>query len=96
MKGRLPETVLASRGRKTGTTIGYFRRQLQGSLEAEVIRLFGSGRSQLEQMGILDRQALLAASERYTRTGAHEIGAIVHFTLEAERWLDVRQRDEQD
>lgn len=95
MKGLLPESVLAARDRKTGTTIGYFRRQLQGSLESEVVRLFGGRRSHLERMGILNRQALLAAVERYTRTGAHEIGAIVHFTLEAERWLDAHQGGDQ-
>lgn len=92
MKGLLPETVLAPRSRKTGTTISYFRRQMQGSLEAEVVRVFGEGPSQLERMGILNRSALLSAAAQYTRTGSHAVGVMVYLALETERWLEARKR----
>ena len=91
MKGLLPETVLAPRSRKTGTTISYFRRQMQGSLEAEVMRVFGKGPSQLERMGILDKSALLSAAAQYTRSGSHGVGVMVYLALETERWLVVHQ-----
>lgn len=92
MAGLLPESVLAARSRKTGTTAGYFRRQLQRSLQSEVSRQFGAGDSNLEQMGILDRQAILAAAGQYGSSGDHLIGAPLYSTLETERWLAVHQR----
>ena len=87
MSGLIPDSVLAARGRKTGTPAGYFRRQLQASLQAEISAVFGRGQSCLERLGILDRTAYLSAVEHYGVGGVHEIGAILHLTLETERWL---------
>jgi asparagine synthase (glutamine-hydrolysing) len=91
MRGLLPDSVLAPRGHKTGTTAGYLRRQLQRSLQSEVKLRFGAGDSNLERMGILDRPAILAAAREYEQHGTHEVGAFLYLTLETERWLAVHE-----
>ena len=91
MSGLIPESVLAPRSRKTGTPAGYFRRQFQATLPAEMESLFGRGRqSILEQMGLLNRDVFRAALEEYLSTGRHLTGAMLHLTLETERWLATR------
>jgi hypothetical protein len=92
MRGLLPDSVLAPRDRKTGTPVGYFRRQLQASLAAEVKQFFGRGRSILQRLGVLDAEAYQRAAEEYARDGVHALGALLHLTLETERWLAVRER----
>ena len=87
MQGLLPDSVLAPRPRKTGTTSGYFRRQLQGSLQPEMARWFAAGNSYLERMGILDSGKLLAAARTYDEDGDHATGSFLYLTLETERWL---------
>ena len=87
MRGLLPESVLATRERKTGTPVGYFRRQLQPRLLAEMKPYLSGRRSMLAELGIVDPDAWQAAAERYSRTGEHAIGALLHLTIEAERWL---------
>jgi asparagine synthetase B (glutamine-hydrolysing) len=92
MKGLIPDSVLAARDRKTGTPGGYFRRQFQPRAIDEAIRLFGHGQSQLERLGLVDRELLLDAANEYGTKGVHIVGAILQFTLETERWLAVRER----
>jgi hypothetical protein len=65
---------------------------MQGSLEAEVVRVFGKAPSLLERMGILNRPALFSAAEQYTRTGSHGVGVMVYLALETERWLVAHAR----
>jgi asparagine synthase (glutamine-hydrolysing) len=91
MKGLLPDSVLAARPRKTGTTAGYFRRQFQTNAPREIARWFDGRSSILERMGILDSGKVLAACRYYEQTGDHGIGSQLYLTLEAERWLAVRQ-----
>lgn len=92
MAGLLPESVLAPRSRKTGTTGGYFRRQLQHSLRSQVTQLFSTGASNLEQMGILDRRAILSAADQYASNADHLLGSWLYSTLETERWLAEHKR----
>jgi asparagine synthase (glutamine-hydrolysing) len=90
MSGMIPDSVLAPRARKTGTPVGYFGRQLRASLSSEVDKYFRSGQSQLERMGLLDRSVLESAVREYSTSGLHGLGAILHRTLETERWLASR------
>ena len=90
MAGLIPDTVLAPRSRKTGTPVGYFNRQLGISFASEVDKLFRAGQSNLERMGLLDHALLQSAVEEYSRTGLHGLGAILHLTVETERWLVAR------
>lgn len=87
MAGLLPDSVLAPRPRKTGTTVGYLRRQLKPKLHAEVTRLFEVRESNLERLGIVDRQAILAAARQYEERGDQTIAPFLHLTVETERWL---------
>jgi asparagine synthase (glutamine-hydrolysing) len=91
MQGLLPDSVLAPRPRKTGTPAEYFRRQLQGSVQGLIKELFADGRSCLERMGLIDRSAILAAAEEYATKNVHFVGAILHFSIQTERWLAVRE-----
>ncbi len=91
MAGLLPDSVLAVRTHKTGTPVGYFRRQLQATLGTEVAKVFGNRRSELERLGVLDRKALESATEQYLGSGIHAVGALLHLTLECERWLVSRR-----
>lgn len=90
MAGLIPESVLAPRRFKTGTPAGYFKRQFQGAATAEVAKLFVDRRSELERLGLVNRSALLQATEQYAARGSHGVGAIIQQTLEAERWLAAR------
>jgi asparagine synthase (glutamine-hydrolysing) len=91
MAGLLPDSVLAARTRKTGTPIGYVKRQLEASLAPELAKYFGRGRSHLEKLGVLNREVLLAAADQYKREGGHLLGSLLGLTLETERWLAVRE-----
>lgn len=93
MKGLLPDSVLAPRTHKTGTTAGYFRRQAQKSLHPEITSRFGDGRSNLERMSVLDGGRLLAASKMYEQYGDHSLGSWLYMTLETERWLSAHQSE---
>ena len=92
MAGLIPDTVLRARDRKTGTPSGYFKRQFQPVAEAEVRKLFLSGKSNLELLGVIDRQEFLRSVDRYVNSGAHLLGAAIQQTVAAERWLAVRTR----
>ena len=90
MNGLLPEWVLAPRSRKTGTPRGYFHKHFPPIVRREVDLLFGTRKSNLEALGILDRAVYMEAVERYALKGEHVLGALIQRTLDAERWLAVR------
>ena len=92
MAGLLPDSVLAVRERKTGTPSGYFRRQLQQSLSGQLRQLFDGGPSRLGRLGIVDEASLKAACDQYSATGDHGLGALLHMTLETERWVAALER----
>jgi asparagine synthase (glutamine-hydrolysing) len=91
MASLIPASVLAPRLRKTGTPVDYFKRQFQLQIGPEVERLFRRRSSCLDRMGILDLPVFLTAADEYAAKGVHLQGAMLHFTLEAERWLAVRE-----
>ncbi|HEX6313655.1 MAG TPA: asparagine synthase-related protein [Gemmatimonadaceae bacterium] len=87
MAGLLPEEVLAPRGRKTGTPVDYFRREMTRSARGEFDRLFQGRTSNLERMEIIDLRTLQESMSRYEQTAEHALGALLQLTIEAERWL---------
>jgi asparagine synthase (glutamine-hydrolysing) len=82
MRGLIPDQVLAARSLKTGTTVGYMRRQLQKTPEYSVERAM-----RLIEIGVVDPDAIRSVIETYRRTGAHFLGAHLLSTFEADRWL---------
>jgi asparagine synthase (glutamine-hydrolysing) len=89
MASLLPDSVLATRTRKTGTPSGYFRRQLQESLARQLHQLFDGGPTRLGRLGILDESSFRAACDEYYANSDHSLGALLHMTLETERWVAV-------
>jgi hypothetical protein len=67
---------------------GYFGRQAE-LLKTEIQQLLGPGvrRLELERLGAVDRAALTEAVHQYISGHEHHLGAYLHLTLEAERWL---------
>lgn len=91
MKDLLPPEVLEPRGRKTGTPVEYFRREMTSFAPAEFGRLFKERRSQLEAMGIIDLEVLKSAMEWYSAQPVHSLGAAIQLTMEGERWLAAQE-----
>jgi asparagine synthetase B (glutamine-hydrolysing) len=87
MRDLLPSDVLEARSRKTGTPADYFKRQMVASARFEFDRLFGRGRSRLEDLGVVQLPALKAAMDGYEKSGLHAVGAVLQLTMEAERWV---------
>ena len=90
MKGLIPDSVLAARGRKTGTTGGYFAREFEPRVRDEVQRMFGRGASRLEKLGLVRPGTVLEAVDLYLEGGVKGLGPVLYTTLETERWLAVR------
>ena len=90
MAGLIPDSVLAPRGRKTGTPAGYFRRQFAGLIQPEVDTLFRSRPSNLEKLGVLEHQTFMDSVHQYVNKEVHVLGALLHQTMCVERWLAVR------
>ncbi len=88
MRDLLPDSVLRPKPYKMGTMAGYFGRQTE-LLKTEIQRLLGPGvrRLELERLGAVDRAVLTEALNRYIGGHEHHLGAYLHMTLEAERWL---------
>lgn len=91
MKDLLPPDVLEPRGRKTGTPVEYFRREMTSFASGEFGRLFADRRSQLEALGIIDLEVLRRAIESYCSQPVHSLGAAIQLTVEGERWLAAQE-----
>lgn len=88
VRGLIPDWVTAHRTTKTGIPRGYLHRQYATGLPQALEEIFGSGRrSRLEEMGIIDRTALIDASKRYQTNSEHIPGVQLYLTLQAELWL---------
>lgn len=87
VRGLIPEFVTAHRTTKTGIPRGYLHRQYATGLPEALDEVFVSGRSQLEELGIIDRGALIDASRRYQTNSDHIPGVQLYLTLQAELWL---------
>lgn len=94
MRGLLPAELLEPRGRKTGTPVDYFRREMTSSGHRELERFFAAGTIRLADMGIVDLQALRNSIAEYRKSPSHGAGALLQLTLEAERWLAGQESEE--
>jgi asparagine synthase (glutamine-hydrolysing) len=88
LRGRLPETVLATRRSRTGTTSHYYRRALLRELPAAAAGVLEE--SVLAALDVLDPGEYRAAIEQYRRDGDAELGAALFATAQAELWIRVR------
>jgi asparagine synthase (glutamine-hydrolysing) len=94
MRDLLPPAVLEPRGRKTGTPVDYFRREMTTYGQSEFARYFQGPECQLAALGVVDLQALREAIDGYSKSPIHGVGALLQLTLEAERWLAVNDLEE--
>jgi hypothetical protein len=88
MKGLLPDHVLASRPGRTGVTAGYFdraMRDVQAGVLAETL-----ADPLLAELGVVRRDALAAARQRFMRTGNGDLGLRLFLTMQAELWMRAR------
>jgi asparagine synthetase B (glutamine-hydrolysing) len=88
MKGLLPESIIAPRSKKTGTTDGFFAKTMYAESPRWLEPLIDE--PLLGQMGIVSVDAVRRACDRYRRTGAIDIGIGLYFTLQTELWLRTR------
>ena len=88
MRELLPESALKQAAYKKGTTAGYFHRQFD-AVTSELSKMFGPSAPtpELERLGVIDRTSLIDAINRYSKGHEHGLGALLHYTLESERWL---------
>lgn len=85
MQGLLPDSVLAPRARRTGTTSSYFKRSLQEDGRPLIEEMLRNPR--LADLGMIDASVLLRAWSHYLSTGNEDLGLRVFFTAQAELWL---------
>ena len=89
MHGLLPDEVLGPRPFRTGITSAYSDRRMRESYPALMDTLQGPLR--LEELGIVDRQALDGAWADFLRTGANDLKIPIFLTLQVELWLRGRE-----
>jgi asparagine synthase (glutamine-hydrolysing) len=82
----LPGHVLAPRTARTGTTFGYFTREIKQKQAAFLIRTFDAPML-LEELGMVDAVRIRASCARYLRGGNTDEGGNLLYTLQAELWL---------
>jgi asparagine synthase (glutamine-hydrolysing) len=91
MRGLLPESLLAPRPRRTGTTSAYLARGLRLQHAAAVAELL-AGPLALEAAGVVDGAAVREAWSGYVRRGGGSLGVSLLLTVLAELWLRARTR----
>jgi asparagine synthetase B (glutamine-hydrolysing) len=86
MHGLLPESVLAPRPRRTGSTAGFSRRRMREAYPALLKRLFGEP-LRLAELGIVDGAALRAAAVRWSDGGEESERVRLFDAMRVEFWL---------
>lgn len=86
MRGILPDEVLAPRPHRTGTTDGFSHKSMLREFPAHLNTLLEAP-LRLEEMGIVDTQALRAAAEQYTDRRQVSLRVSLFYTYQAELWL---------
>lgn len=89
MRGRLPDTVLAPRPQRTGTTNAYFLRKLRLEAWPVARTLFADLR--LADLGIVEPRELQRAWEHLLEHDDGELAARLFFTFTTELWLRTHQ-----
>jgi asparagine synthase (glutamine-hydrolysing) len=92
MRELIPGSVLAPRGRKTGTSNEYFRRQLTQILEQQVKPALRGRLRELRlcDLGLVDAEALERAIDAFVAKPDHLLAAQLFTTYETEQWLAMR------
>lgn len=85
MRGRLPDSVLAPRAHRTGTTNAYFLRELRRAAWPIAESLLSSMR--LVEIGMVEPTRYRRAWDHVLQHADDEIAARLFFTLQAELWL---------
>lgn len=85
MRGRLPESALAPRPHRTGTTNGYMRREMRRSAWPVAESLLDSMR--LVEIGLVEPARYRKAWEHILQHDDDDATARLFFTLQAELWL---------
>ncbi len=85
MRGRLPDSVLAPRPHRTGTTNGYFLRRLRADAWPVARTQFSTLR--LGELGIVDPHELERAWQHLLEHDDGELAARLFFTFATELWL---------
>jgi asparagine synthase (glutamine-hydrolysing) len=85
MRGLLPDSILATRTKRTGVTGGYFGRSMREHLPAIVDVTFDH--SLLEHAGVIDAKVFRQQVSEYARGVQSNFSVGLYFTLQAELWL---------
>lgn len=86
VQGLLPDSVVAPRAFKTGTTTGFFEQGVSGMLPALIADAFKSS-SRLAALGVVDVARIRSAAVEYEHTRSAEIGLALFVSLQTELWL---------
>src|SRR5690606_17634024 len=95
MRGLLPDDVLAPRPYRTGITGGYSHRGMV-ELFPELLERTLRKPLILEELGIVDTDALRRAYVEYPRRGDSATRVNLYYTLQTELWLRARERGRAD
>jgi asparagine synthase (glutamine-hydrolysing) len=88
VRGLLPETVLATRRTKTGTTNTSFLRAMRRDFPPLAERAFAE--PILPELGVVDLPCLRGAVDDFARGIGADIATSLYFTLQTELWLRAR------
>ena len=86
MNGLLPDSVLAPRAQRTGSTAGFSRRRMREAYPALLTRLFEQP-LRLADLGIVEASALRAAADRWTNAGDESVRVRLFDAMRVEFWL---------
>ena len=90
MRGLLPDEVLAPRPTRTGITTAYSDRRMRSEFPLLLAR---HGKMQmLEELGIVDPDAMRRGWEEYCRTGSTALKIPLFLTMHVELWLQAQAR----
>lgn len=89
MKGLLPESALASRTTRTGTTNGFSHREMTTWFPLLLDELLAEP-MKLEELGIVSAEGFRQAASRYRYRNQAELRVALFYTYQTERWLRAR------
>jgi len=91
MRDLLPDVVLASRPRRTGTTVGYSRYWMRERMPA-VLKRMCEQPLETEALGLVDGTALRRARERFETGWVDDYTRLhLYHTIEVELWMRARR-----
>ena len=85
MRGLLPDSILATRTKRTGVTGGYFAKSMREHLPTMVDAAFDH--SLLEDAGVIDAKEFRRAVNDYARGVQSNFAVGLYLTLQVELWL---------